>query len=257
MGLRTALEYRVNFLFALLSAVCPAVIQTALWTSLYGADPGELLFGFTYNQMIAYVVIANLVSRTVRTGFEYELAQDIKSGGLDRFLVKPIGYFGFRLFAFLGAKSAQTVVMVAVLTAAVLVMSSVLAFPIAAAAILGFCAAILIAFALNFLIFWCVGTLAFRLTEIGFLFEAVRIVIITASGGIFPLSVFGPTGEAILKALPFRFTIQFPTELLCGRIPAGEVLADFGMAAAWIVVLVILARLLWANGVRRFAAVGS
>ncbi len=263
MGLRAAMEYRINFLFSILSAVCPAVIQTALWTSLYGPSSGggpgtpDLLFGFTYSQMIAYVVIANLVSRLVRTSFEYELAQDIKSGGLDRFLVKPIGYFGFRLFTFLGGKSAQSVVTLAVLTASIWVMRAVLGFPITAGAVAGFAAALLLAFALNFLIFWCVGTLAFRLTEIGFLFEAVRIVIITASGGIFPLSVFGPTGEAVLKLLPFRFTIQFPTELLCGRIPAAEVLPGFLMAAGWIAVLAFCAAALWASGVRRFAAVGS
>ena len=257
LGLRNAREYRINFLFSLLSAVCPAVIQTALWTSIYGPDPGESLFGFTYSQMIAYVVIANLVSRLVRTSFEYDLSSDIKSGGLDRFLVKPIGYFGFRLFTFLGGKSAQTGVTVVVLSASVWVMSAVLGFPISAAAVLAFTAAILLAFALNFLIFWCVGMLAFRLTEIGFLFEAMRIVIITLSGGIFPLSVFGPSGEAVLKTLPFRFTIQFPTELLSGRIPPGEILPGFAMAAGWTAILALLARALWANGIRRFAAVGS
>jgi ABC-2 type transport system permease protein len=257
MGLRSALEYRINFLFSILSAVSPVVIQTALWTSIYGPDAGESLFGFTYSQMIAYVVIANLVSRLVRTAFEYELSFDIKSGGLDRFLVKPIGYFGFRLFAFLGGKSAQTGVTIALLAAAVAVLRSVLGFPITAAAVLGFAAAIVLAFALNFLIFWCVGTMAFRLTEIGFLFEAARIVIITASGGIFPLAVFGPTGEAVLSALPFRFTIQFPTELLCGRIPPAEVLPGFALAVMWIAVLALAARALWASGIRRFAAVGS
>jgi ABC-2 type transport system permease protein len=257
MGLRSSLEYRLNFLFSILAAVSPVVIQTALWTNIYGPKPGEALFGFTYPQMIAYTVIANLVSRLVRTGFEYELAFDIKSGGLDRYLVKPIGYFGFRLFSFLGGKSAQTGVMIVLLGIAVQLMHAMLGFPIGAAAALCFILSLLFAFALNFLIFWCVGMLAFRLSEIGFLFEAVRIVIITASGGIFPLAVFGPTGEKVFKMLPFRFTIQFPTELLCGRLPAREIATGFALAFAWIILLVLLARLSWRSGVRRFAAIGS
>lgn len=256
IGLRGALEYRLNFAFSILSAVSPVVIQTALWTSLYSPGSGEALFGFTYAQMIAYTVVANLVSRLVRTGFEYELNADIRTGGLDRYLVKPIGYFGFRLFVFLGSKSVQTGISLVLLAIAAWVLNAVLGAPVSAPAALSFAAGLVVAFVLNFLIFWCVGMAGFWLTEIGFLFEAARIVIITASGGIFPLAVFGPSARA-LEMLPFRFTIQFPTELLCGRIPPGQIAGDFALSLVWIVVLAALARALWRAGIRRFAAVGS
>lgn len=261
LGLRGALEYRANFLFSLLGAVAPVIIQTALWTCLYApgdsAREGGTLFGFTYAQMLGYVVVANIVSRLVRTGFEYDLNDDIKSGGLDRFLVKPIDYFGFRLAQFVGAKSAETVFMGAALVVALAVLAAATGFSATAAAVLGFVAALVLAFALNFLIFWCVGLLGFWLTEIGFLFEAARIVIITASGGVFPLSVFGPRVEAALEALPFRFTIQFPTDVLCGRVSGGELALGLGLASAWALGLFALARAVWATGVRRFVAVGS
>ena len=122
---------------------------------------------------------------------------------------------------------------------------------------LGFALALVLAFALNFLVFWCVGLLGFWLTEIGFLFEAVRIVIITASGGVFPLSVFGPRVEAVLEALPFRYTIQFPTDVLCGRVAGSELAWGLAAGAAWSIALFALARAVWTVGVRRFVAVGS
>lgn len=257
IGFRNALEYRFNFVATLLAAVSPVVIQIALWRNIYGSRGDNSLFGFTYAQMIAYTVVANLVGRLVRTGFEYEVNADIRTGGLDRYLVKPIGYFGFRLFVFLGTKAAQTVVIALALAAAVLILGAALGFPLEAASVLGFVASVPVAFALSFLIYWCVGLLGFWLTEIGFLFEALRIIIITASGGIFPLSVFGPRGEAILGALPFRFTIQFPTEILCGRVESAQILQGFALSLLWIGVLTGFAWLLWRNGIRRFAAVGS
>jgi ABC-2 type transport system permease protein len=223
MGLRSSLEYRLNFLFSILSAISPVVIQTALWTRIYGPAGGDMLFGFTYAQMIGYTVVANLVGRLVRTGFEYELNGDIRGGGLDRYLVKPIGYFGYRLSVFLGGKSVQTGVTICLLAVAVGVMSRVLGFSVTVGSVIAFAVGLVVAIALTFLIFWCVGLLGFWLTEIGFLFEAVRIVIITASGGVFPLSVFGPGGEAVFKALPFWFTIQFPKELLCGRLSESSI----------------------------------
>jgi ABC-2 type transport system permease protein len=257
LGLRVALEYRANFVFSLLGAVSPVIIQTALWTCLYSGDAsGDKLFGFTYVQMLGYTVVANIVSRLVRTGFEYDLNNDIHSGGLDRFLVKPIDYMGFRLAQFTGSKAAETVFMGAVLAIALAVLAAVAGFSTSVAAVLGFLLALVLAFVLNFLVFWCVGLLGFWLTEIGFLFEAARIVIITASGGVFPLSVFGPA-EGVLRALPFRYTIQFPTDVLCGRVAGPELLSGLVYAALWSAVLYGLARAIWALGLRRFVAVGS
>jgi ABC-2 type transport system permease protein len=193
----------------------------------------------------------------VRTGFEYDINEDIKGGGLDRYLVKPMNYFGFRLSAFLGDKGIQAAFMAILLAASVAVLAFVLGFPVALGAILAFAVSLPLAFILNFLIFWCVGMAAFWLTDIGFLFEAVRIVIISAAGGIFPLEVLGPGPAAFLRLLPFRFTIQFPTELLAGRVPPSALLGAFALASVWIAVLAVVSRLLWKAGVRRFAAVGS
>jgi len=262
LGLRGALEYRANFVFSLLGAVAPVVIQTALWTCLYApgsgaGSSGDRLFGFTYAQMLGYVVVANIVSRLVRTGFEYDLNDDIKSGGLDRFLVKPIDYFGFRMAQFAGAKSAETAFMGLTLAIALVVLSAATGFSASPLAALGFVAALAFAFFLNFLVFWCVGLLGFWLAEIGFLFEAARIVIITASGGIFPLSVFGPSVGSALAVLPFRFTIQFPTDVLCGRVAGADLAWGLAAAAAWSGLLLVLARAIWAAGLRRFVALGS
>jgi ABC-2 type transport system permease protein len=269
LGLKAALEYRINFFMSVFAAISPVVIQTALWIALYkpsaapGADAGPAsggdaqLFGFTFAQMVAYTVIAQLVSRLVRTGFEYDINEDIKGGGLDRYLVKPMNYFGFRLTAFLGDKSVQSTFMAALLAASVALLACILGFPVSVASVVAFALSLPIAFILNFLIFWCVGMAGFWLTDIGFLFEAVRIVIISASGGIFPIEIAGERVAATLRLLPFRFTIQFPTELLAGRVPTAELVPSFALAFLWIAVLIAVSRLLWKAGVRRFAAVGS
>lgn len=257
-AVKAAFEYRINFFLSLAGAVSPVVIQTALWIVLYqGGGEGDALFGFTFPQMIAWTVIAQLVSRLVRTGFEYEVNTDIKTGSLDRYLVRPVSYFGFRLFSFLGDKLAQTLFSCVLLAAAVAVLGAATGFAVSGSSIALFSLALVLAFVLNFLLFWCVGLAGFWLTEIGFLFEAVRIVIIAASGGIFPLSVFGPEGERLLSLLPFRYTIQFPADLLAGRIPETLILRQFALAVFWIAVLTIAARFVWKCGIRRFAAVGS
>lgn len=256
-GVKAGLEYRANVWFSVAGAIAPVVIQTALWVALYGSDKTATLFGFTFAQMVAYTVIAQLVARLVRTGFEYDVNGDIRTGSLDRYLVKPVGYFGFRLFAFLGDKIVQGAVMGALLACAVAALSLALGFLVTPGAIALFLAAMAFAFVMNFLVFWCVSLAGFWLTEIGYLFEAVRIVIVALSGGILPLAVFGSGPERVLSLLPFRFTIQFPTELLAGRVQPSAVIPSFALAAFWILALAALGQFVWRRGIRRFAAVGS
>src|SRR5512147_21421 len=104
MGFQMALEYRINFAISLISAAYPIFIQTFLWTAIYQNAAETVLFGFTYRQMIAYTFLAGLVARIVRTGFEYDIMDDIKSGKYSKFLVQPMGYFPYRLASYLGQK---------------------------------------------------------------------------------------------------------------------------------------------------------
>ncbi len=258
LGVQGALAHRANLFLSPLGAIAPVIVQVVLWKRVYAGRPAaDTLFGFTRDQMLAYAVFANLVARLVRTGFEYDLYDDIKSGGLDRVLVKPIGYFGFRVAHFAGTKFADTGGSAVCLAAVFAVLASTTTIGASLAGLSGFAEALLAALLLNFLIFWCVGLLGFWITETGYLFEAVRVVITTASGGIFPLSVFGRRAEAILNLLPFRFTIQFPTEILCGRVAGAAQGTGLALAAAWTAALGLLAHGLWRRGLRRFAAVGS
>lgn len=257
IAFRAAFEYRINFVLTLAGAIAPVIIQTALWIALYAGEGESSLFGFTFTQMIAYTVIAQLVSRLVRTGFEYDVQYEIKTGSLDRYLVKPIGYFGYRLFSFIGDKIVQSAFMGFFLVCAVIFLTLFLGFSLTIQSVCIFFLALILAFLMNFLVFWCLSMCGFWLTDIGYLFEAVRIVIIALSGGILPLPVLGKTAERILYLLPFRFTIQFPTDILGSRIPKESIAPSFALALAWMAALVLISRLIWKKGLKRFAAVGS
>ncbi len=87
LGFQAALEYRVNFLLSLISAAYPIFIQTFMWTAIYGSSSEGVVYGYTYQQMIAYTFLAGLVARIVRTGFVYEIMEDIKNGKFSQFLV--------------------------------------------------------------------------------------------------------------------------------------------------------------------------
>lgn len=258
LGLKEAIAYRTDFWLGVASAAFPIFIQVFMWQALYGGAGKAELFGRGYAQMLAYSVSAAILWRLLRTGFEYEINEDIKNGGLSKYVVRPIHYLPYRLSCFVGQKLGALVGGLGLLALALLCVG--LAFrasPVGMEGVLLFLPALLGAMVLNFLIFFCVGMWAFWLSEIGFLFEAVRMVIVVFSGGIFPLEIFGDTACRVLKLLPFSYAVGFPVDVLLGTVSGSAVLLGYAAQLLWIGALVWVSRGLWNLGSRKFLAAGG
>ncbi len=257
MGFETALEYRVNFAISLISAAYPIFIQTFLWTAIYGGTDESELFGYTYHQIIAYTFLAGLVARIVRTGFEYEIMDDVKNGRFSKFLVQPVGYFPYRLANFFGQKIPSTGMILVILAVTLVGLGAFGAITLHLGRIALFLAIMVLAMTLNFLIFYCISAIAFWIVEIGFLFEGFRIVIVLLSGGIFPLEVFGRHFVAITNFLPFKYTVNYPINVLSGKIAGDEIALGVVVQCLWIAACIVLADRMWRAGSKRYIAVGG
>jgi ABC-2 type transport system permease protein len=257
MGFQTALEYRINFAISLISAAYPIFIQTFLWTAIYANTSESTVYGFTYRQIIAYTFMAGLISRIVRTGFEYEIMDDVKNGRFSKFLVQPVGYFPYRLASFLGSKLPGLAMILGLLVIVLIGLNAFWGVSLALPRLLVFPFTLGLAMALNFVIFYCISAVAFWLVEIGFLFEGVRIVFILLSGGIFPLEVFGARFVQVMGLLPFKYTISYPINVLNGKVSYGGIALGMLVQCAWIGAGLLLARQLWRIGSRRYIAVGG
>ena len=257
MGFQTALEYRMNFALSLVSAAYPIFIQTFMWTAIYGNSSEAELFGYSYRQIIAYTLMAGLVSRIVRTGFEYEIRDDVKNGKFSKFLVQPLGYFPYRLANFLGQKVPNLAMILAILIFMLLGLNLVWGISLETIRIVWFLLALALAMMLNFLVFYCISAVAFWIVEIGFLFEGIRIVIVLLSGGIFPLEVFGDDFVRLMNFLPFQYTVSFPINLLNGKVAGSDILPEMLIQCFWIGACALLARWLWSVSSQRYVAVGG
>lgn len=257
MGFETALEYRANFMISLVSAAYPIIIQTFLWTAIFQSSNEPLVYGFTYRQMIAYTFLAGLITRIVRTGFEYDIMDDVKSGKFSKFLVQPLGYFPYRLCSYYGQKLPNLTIILAILVLVLVALSTFWGVTLQLVQILAFLVILALAVTLNFLIFYCISSIAFWIVEIGFLFEGIRIITVLLSGGIFPLEVFGGRFVQVMNLLPFKYTVNYPINVLNGRITGFQIVEGILIQCLWIAICVVVANLLWRVGSRRYVAVGG
>jgi len=102
LGLQQALQHKTDFALGFVSALFPLFVQYYLWSTLYAH--GYAIPGYGYRDILLYSVLAAAIGRIVHTGFEYEVASDIKHGGLARYLVQPVAYAQIRLGHFMGTK---------------------------------------------------------------------------------------------------------------------------------------------------------
>lgn len=257
MGFQSTLEYRANFFWSIISTAFPIIIQFFLWTAIYNSSGKSMLYGYTYQQMIVYTILAQIITKFLATGIEYEISSDIKGGGLSKFIVQPINYFTFRLLRFLGAKSMQMLITVGMLLGVLVILNLNLDANIEIIRMFLFLLSLVIALTLNFIIFFCLSTFAFWLSDAWGIFFGGNFLITIMSGGIFPLDVFNKKILKILDLLPFKYAIYYPINILNGKVPDNQIFTGMLMQLIWIVFLSILLKLLWERGMKKYVAVGG
>lgn len=256
MGVERALEYRVSFFLSMLSAVFPILIQTTMWNYLYGHTDAAAVFGYEQGQILLYTLLATIVSQLAGTGFEGEMNEDIKMGGLNKYLVRPVDYKWYQFFRFIGQKIPRLMVAAPVM---ILIIGAAFwqGLPLTIGRVLVFLVSLALALVLNFSIFYCIGLLGFWLTDVDKLFGTISIVLTVVSGGVFPLDIFGGMVEILVNLLPFGYTTQFPVNIINGRFGPERICAGLVFQTGWIAVFVCLGGILWKHGIRRYAAVGG
>ncbi len=257
LGFQNAMEYRVDFLLSIFSGSFIIIVQCFLWNAIFMSSQADVIYGYNYPQMITYSVFSGIVSKLVSTGFEWEMASDIKNGGLNKFLAQPIHYFSYRICSFLGRKTLQTIVLFIIMAVTIGVITIRWDMGIEVLRLVFFIIAIFFALLMNFLMFYCISMLAFVMTEVWGVFIAFSQGIFLLSGGVFPLDIFGEKVVAISHFLPFEYIVFYPVNILTGHTSYDEIGLKMIIQVVWILIFVIIANRSWKIGMKKYVAVGG
>ena len=177
-------------------------------------------------------------------------------GGPEQVPNPPGRHYGLQFFRFLGQKVPRVMVIVPVM-AAMIGLAFWQGMPVSAGRVLAFLVSLGLALLLNFSIFYCVGLLGFWLTDVDKLFGTISVVLTVASGGVFPLDIFGGMVEILVNLLPFGYTAQFPVNIINVRFGWARIGAGIAFQIGWIFFFACLGNVMWRRGLKRYAAVGG
>jgi len=257
VGIQSALEYRMDTFLLLISCFFPILIQIFMWTALFEASEQTVLFNYTYSQMLLYVILATIISKIISADYCSVVAEDIKSGELSKYLIKPVNYFSYIACKFMGDKIINISVLIFISVIVLTIFILLHDFIITISALFLFVVATFMAMVLKFMISYLISCISFWFTESDGILLAMNVVGLVISGAYFPLDIFGPEVVSVLRILPFYYTIYFSVNIFTGVLSISDIMFGLLLQLTWIIILRLCIMRIWSKGLRLYIAVGN
>ncbi len=259
LGWQDSLVYRFNALVWVMYAVVPSLTLMLVWLAAYAdGGAGAAIGGYDLSQMLTYYLFVTALSVAITPHPEWDIASTIRDGKLTPFLLRPVGYFGYR-FAW---ESAYQIVKTAMMLPAVGLLwwlfRDYIALPDLTLArgflfVLSAFGAYIVLSQLKFLL----GISAFWVVEPGGLMEIWNVLNGLFAGRLLPLALLPLWAQSLANILPFSILYAFPMSILLNRATPEELLWGFARQIVWIGVLSLAVRWSWNRGLLAYESVGG
>lgn len=259
LNIAVTLQYRGDFALMQIGNTVIPMISLLVWQAVLATGVTLPVSG---RYLVAYFLLVGLLEMLTASWSAFFMAERIRDGALNHWLVRPTSPHWYEVANNLGEKIVKLVLLVPVLVVLGLALSIFapagldLVLPTDPVNWLLFGVAVIIAAAIRFALDVAVGSLAFWFEDVQGFLRAIAVIIPVLSGGVVPLALMPETLQAVTVIQPFRFVISFPLEVLLGAETAsagGGFLGQLG----WLVIFTAGAVLVWRAGLRSYSAAGA
>lgn len=251
-SLGSMLEYRASIFIWMLTNVMP-LVMLAVWYSL--AEDGSIA-GYSQTDFVSYYLLLTFIRQLTNAWVIWELDYEIRHGDLSVKLLHPLNPIHEYISSHITDKIMGLAVLIPLGLAAWLIFPSIhydltpLNFALMVVAMSA-------AWLIRFLSQFCIGLLAFWISEATTLNDIWYAISMMLGGIVAPLGLFPAPVQAVANYLPFRYMLSFPVEVVSARLSLDELAIGLGTMFFWVIVMVVLCRWLWSKGIRQFSAFGA
>lgn len=227
------------------------IIYLFLWKTLYG-DRNEVL-GYTLNGIITYYALSFTIRALVNSrSASRAVEDDVKSGNLSTFLLQPISY------TLLNFTSLTIYNFVRILIPASMVVLLTYIYPVfdPPTNIVLFIPSFGLAIVISFLYHSIFGAISFWLVNTWGIRSFMGRIVSLLSGSVVPLSFFPMWLQQINAYLPFESMVSIPVNIYLGNLHSSGFSTLIGKQVLWVALLVVLHKVVWKRGYRKYDSVG-
>lgn len=211
--------------------------------------------GLNKSDFVSYYLCLMLINQLTYPTSHWIIGQNIQMGTLSTWLMRPLPV----VYEAVAADTALKIVC----------MPIVLILTVALAVFLGlgdtitwfhavlFVPALLMACVLRFFIAYAISLLAFWTQKIDSLLSINDTLVFLLAGQVAPTVLLPGILRTVSVCLPFRYMLGLPVEILTGMLTGPEILKGILIQTVWMLAAIILQKVIFQNGIKRFTAIGG
>jgi ABC-2 type transport system permease protein len=251
--LRTIAHYRWWLVAMQASVVTGPLISLLVWRGAIsnGAQPPV-----TRDYLTTYLVLVSLTTMLTSSWTARFLAESIRSGRLNAWLVRPCSTHVAAAANNVAEKAAKLATLLPLVVVLAAPFHDDLALPVDPGRWLLFAWALAMGATMTFSLDVLVGSLAFWWQDVTAVDRLRQLATVFLSGALVPLAVMPAAWGPFLQAQPFGYVVAFPIRTLL-EPDAADLGIGFARQAAWVVVALAAARIAWVRGLRRYHGAGA
>lgn len=250
------LTYRVRMVFMPVTLAVEIYLYYRLWTAAYTTTASTA--SLDVHQTVTYSALALLVAQvrwSSRVWSEETIPNRIRNGTIVYWFLRPIPparYYLFRAIGDLGYGAAW-----AVLGYTVTTLVGITRPPASWLAGATFLVTVVLGQVILYYLGQIVELYAFWLISVNGLSRMYSFVQDLLSGVFIPLWFLPAWLSRATSYLPFSLAVNDPISLYIGRIPLSQAPTELARQGAWILILAVVTRVLWACASRRVTSQGG
>jgi len=249
-GLTQVTNYRSEVWLVLVNKIVYLLGVVFLW-SIIGKN---LSGGVGVANLVSYFLIANGVQGLVDAEslrFSRTLNNEIKQGGLNSHLLRPVNTVLYMYFSFLGTRGINMI-----MTTLLMFVGIVFLAGFSWVQLVFFIISLGLAFLNGFVMNLLVGSLTFWTPEANHLQNVASHVIRVFSGTLIPISFFTGGMRSFLIWSPFPSVAYLPSVIMQTTTANSDLVTIFLSAMIWPMILIPISLRFWKAGLKRYEAIG-
>jgi ABC-2 type transport system permease protein len=264
ISLAERLAYRGDFMLGTLMRFLPIVTQIFLWYAIFQSmnpeDPhAARMAGYSFRDMVAYYLLT-MLGRAFSSmpGLSSSIATKIRDGEIKKFLVQPVDLVTFLFWSRVAHKIAYYTMATLPFALVFFLCRSYFTSGIPdAATMMAFVASLFLSFALGYYLEACLGLVGFWMLEVSSLLFVYMLFQFFLSGHMFPLDILPEPWFTIVSFMPIKYLAYFPAAVFLGKVTGTQLWIDMAMLVFWTVFFMILSRILYRAGLKRYSGFGG
>jgi ABC-2 type transport system permease protein len=249
-SINEVLEYRTDFLLSISKYSIMILIMIFVWTAVQQASQSPI---YNLGDIVKYFFLAAIIY-SLSNFHPYYIEDDIKLGGLNKYLTKPLQPMSY-YFVYEAAKvSLETLIRTIILLPVVYLLGY--HFQFIPLQFIFFCLYLPLIFVFSFNLLATISITAFWITESSALRWAILIIVRFLSGVLVPIAFFSPTLQSISQYLPFQQLAFIPIQLMLSYVTPQQIIYNFFIFVSWTIAIVIFRLWFWRQGLKIFEGTG-